>query len=110
MALVQTDDSFFSRPTWEVQLEKQKEQADKTGFVELNLIEAMNMAFDEEMGSNEKVLIMGEDVGRDGGIFRPSLALARDSPWLATAPLARCNSVASRTKLCTTTNRKLPGF
>jgi pyruvate dehydrogenase E1 component beta subunit len=70
MALVQTDDSFFSRPTWEVQLEKQKEQADKTGFVELNLIEAMNMAFDEEMGSNEKVLIMGEDVGRDGGIFR----------------------------------------
>ena len=64
------DDPFFSRPTWELQYERQKEQADKTGYVELNLIEAMNMAFDEEMTNDPKVLITGEDVGRDGGIFR----------------------------------------
>jgi pyruvate dehydrogenase E1 component beta subunit len=53
-----------------VQYEKQKEQADKTGFVELTMIEAMNMAFDEEMERDDKVMILGEDVGRDGGIFR----------------------------------------
>ncbi len=67
---MQKEDPFFSRPTWELQYERQKEQADKTGYVDLNLIEAMNMAFDEEMADDSKVLIMGEDVGRDGGIFR----------------------------------------
>ena len=75
MALSQTkapspDDQFFSKPTWQVQYEKQKEQADKTGYVDLTLIEAMNMAFDEEMARDDKVMILGEDVGRDGGIFR----------------------------------------
>ncbi len=71
MALVQaTKDPFFSQPTWEVQYERQKEQVDKSGYVELNLIEAMNMAFDEEMARDPKVMILGEDVGRDGGIFR----------------------------------------
>ena len=68
--MTERDDPFFSRPTWELQHERQKEQVDKTGYVELNLIEAMNMAFDEEMARDEKVLILGEDVGRDGGIFR----------------------------------------
>lgn len=64
------EDPFFSKPTWLVQYEKKKEEADKTGYVELNLIEAMNMAFDEEMARDPKVMILGEDVGRDGGIFR----------------------------------------
>jgi pyruvate dehydrogenase E1 component beta subunit len=63
-------DPFFSTPTWRVQYEKRKEEADTAGTVELNLIEAMNMAFDEEMARDDKVMILGEDVGRDGGIFR----------------------------------------
>jgi pyruvate dehydrogenase E1 component beta subunit len=65
-----TTDPFYSKTTWMVQYEKQKVEADKTGMVQLNLIEAMNMAFDEEMARDEKVMILGEDVGRDGGIFR----------------------------------------
>ncbi len=67
---VEKEDPFFSRPTWELQKERQGETVEKTGYVELNLIEAMNMAFDEEMAANDKVMILGEDVGRDGGIFR----------------------------------------
>lgn len=70
MMMTDREDPFFSRPTWELQYERKKDECDKTGYVELNLIEAMNMAFDEEMTNDEKVLIMGEDVGRDGGIFR----------------------------------------
>ncbi len=65
-----TQDPFYAKPTWQVQYEKQQETADKTGYVELNLIEAMNMAFDEEMQRDDKVMVLGEDVGRDGGIFR----------------------------------------
>ncbi|MGB0652259.1 MAG: alpha-ketoacid dehydrogenase subunit beta [Thermoplasmatota archaeon] len=65
-----TGDPFFSQATWSLQYQRQKEQADETGFVELNLIEAMNMAFDEEMTKDPRVMILGEDVGRDGGIFR----------------------------------------
>ncbi len=64
------DDPFFTKPTWQVQYEKNKEQCDESGFVQLNLIEAMNMAFDEEMAHDPKVMVLGEDVGRDGGIFR----------------------------------------
>ena len=64
------ENAFFSKPTWLVQYEKNKEQADASGYVKLNLIEAMNMAFDEEMATDAKVMVLGEDVGRDGGIFR----------------------------------------
>ncbi len=41
-----------------------------TETLTLNLIEAMNRAFDEEMARDDKVMILGEDVGKDGGIFR----------------------------------------
>lgn len=70
MMQVPKDDPFYSKPTWQLQYERQFEKVQETGQVNLNLIEAMNMAFDEEFARDEKVLIMGEDVGRDGGIFR----------------------------------------
>src|SRR6056297_2394029 len=36
----------------------------------LTMVEALNLALAEEMRRDEKVLVMGEDVGVDGGIFR----------------------------------------
>lgn len=44
--------------------------AAKDGVYNVNLIEAMNLAFDEEMARDGRVMILGEDVGKDGGIFR----------------------------------------
>jgi len=35
-----------------------------------NLVEAVNLALREEMERDESVLVMGEDVGLDGGVFR----------------------------------------
>ncbi|RDI96089.1 alpha-ketoacid dehydrogenase subunit beta [Meiothermus sp. QL-1] len=35
----------------------------------LNLIQAINLALDEEMRRDERVVILGEDVGRRGGVF-----------------------------------------
>lgn len=36
----------------------------------LNLVQAINLALSEEMERNPDVLILGEDVGADGGVFR----------------------------------------
>ncbi len=36
----------------------------------LNIVSAINLALDREMEKNERVVIIGEDVGREGGVFR----------------------------------------
>jgi pyruvate dehydrogenase E1 component beta subunit len=36
----------------------------------LNMVQAINLALKEEMQSDESVVILGEDVGKDGGVFR----------------------------------------
>jgi pyruvate dehydrogenase E1 component beta subunit len=36
----------------------------------LNMVEAVNQALAQEMERDAKVVVMGEDVGRDGGVFR----------------------------------------
>lgn len=35
----------------------------------VTLVQAINMALDEELRRDERVLILGEDVGRRGGVF-----------------------------------------
>lgn len=36
----------------------------------LNMVEAINLALREEMERNDRVVVLGEDVGREGGVFR----------------------------------------
>ncbi|MDP4012292.1 MAG: alpha-ketoacid dehydrogenase subunit beta [Candidatus Nanoarchaeia archaeon] len=36
----------------------------------MNMVEALNKAFHEEMKKDKKVVVLGEDVGKDGGVFR----------------------------------------
>lgn len=36
----------------------------------LNMVQAINLALKEEMKRDDSVIVMGEDVGRDGGVFR----------------------------------------
>jgi len=38
-------------------------------MAELNILEAIRLAMDEEMERDENVMVMGEDVGRKGGVF-----------------------------------------
>ena len=42
----------------------------------LNLVQAVNEALDIAMGADKRVMILGEDVGRNGGVFR-----ATDGLW-----------------------------
>lgn len=39
-------------------------------MAKLTIVEAINLALREEMERDERVVILGEDVGRDGGVFR----------------------------------------
>src|SRR5659263_676028 len=39
-------------------------------MAKLNMVQAINLALHEEMKRDPAVLVMGEDVGVDGGVFR----------------------------------------
>ncbi len=39
-------------------------------MAKLNMVEALNLAFREEMERDKRVIVLGEDVGREGGVFR----------------------------------------
>ncbi|HVP79337.1 MAG TPA: alpha-ketoacid dehydrogenase subunit beta [Thermodesulfobacteriota bacterium] len=39
-------------------------------MAKLNMVEALNLALREELGRDSRVIIFGEDVGKEGGVFR----------------------------------------
>jgi pyruvate dehydrogenase E1 component beta subunit len=41
----------------------------------LNIVEAINHALHQEMERDERVVVLGEDVGRNGGVFRVTVGL-----------------------------------
>jgi pyruvate dehydrogenase E1 component beta subunit len=41
----------------------------------MNLIGAINHTLDYEMGRDESVVVFGEDVGLEGGVFRATVGL-----------------------------------
>lgn len=41
----------------------------------LNMVQAINLALKEEMQRDKNVVLLGEDVGKDGGVFRVSEGL-----------------------------------
>jgi 2-oxoisovalerate dehydrogenase E1 component beta subunit len=44
-------------------------------MAQLTLVEAINRAIATEMARDEDVVLMGQDVGRDGGVFRATIGL-----------------------------------
>jgi len=36
----------------------------------MNMVQAINLALDQEMAKDNSIVILGEDVGKDGGVFR----------------------------------------
>ncbi len=44
-------------------------------MVETNMVGAINMALREEMERDESVVVLGEDVGKDGGVFKVTAGL-----------------------------------
>ena len=44
--------------------------------MKMNIVQAINLALRQEMKRNKNVIILGEDVGEDGGVFRVTEGLA----------------------------------
>src|SRR5437764_3731310 len=71
-------------------------------MADLTLVEAINHAFQTEVGRDESVLVMGEDVGRAGGVFRATAGL-RDrfgADRCVDTPLAEAGILGSAIGLC----------
>jgi pyruvate/2-oxoglutarate/acetoin dehydrogenase E1 component len=69
---------------------------------ELTLVEAINDAFHVELGRDPNVMVMGEDVGRAGGVFRATAGL-RDKfgpDRCVDTPLAEAGILGSAVGLC----------
>ena len=69
---------------------------------ELSIVEAINDAFHVELARDESVMVMGEDVGRAGGVFRATAGL-RDAfgpNRCFDTPLAEAGIIGSAVGLC----------
>lgn len=44
-------------------------------MAQITLVEAVNLALTRAMGDDPNVIVLGEDVGKDGGVFRATLGL-----------------------------------
>jgi pyruvate dehydrogenase E1 component beta subunit len=69
---------------------------------ELSIVEAINDAFHAELERDESVLVMGEDVGRAGGVFRATAGLReRFGPERCVdTPLAEAGILGTAVGLC----------
>jgi pyruvate/2-oxoglutarate/acetoin dehydrogenase E1 component len=69
---------------------------------ELSIVEAINDAFHVELERDESVLVMGEDVGRAGGVFRATAGLLeRFGPdRCVDTPLAEAGILGAAVGLC----------
>ncbi len=63
----------------------------------LNMVQALNLALREEMQRDERVIILGEDVGKDGGVFRVTEGLLQQygPERVVDTPLAESGIVGS---------------
>jgi pyruvate dehydrogenase E1 component beta subunit len=71
-------------------------------LAELSIVEAINDAFHVELARDDSVMVMGEDVGRAGGVFRATVGLRdRFGPDRCfDTPLAEAGIIGSAVGLC----------
>lgn len=63
----------------------------------MNIVEAVNQALKDEMGEDEDVIVYGEDVGKDGGVFRATKDLQEEfgEERCVSSPLAESGIVGT---------------
>src|SRR2546430_15031458 len=71
-------------------------------MAELTLLEAINDAFHTELARDDSVLVMGEDVGRAGGVFRATAGLQERFGMnrCVDTPLAEAGILGAAVGLC----------
>jgi len=72
-----------------------------TETVEATTVDALNMALDQALQKDKDVLILGEDVGVDGGVFRVTKNLQKKYPGrVIDTPISEAGIVGSSIGLC----------
>ena len=63
----------------------------------LTMVEALNLAMDQEMARDENVCLLGEDIGINGGVFRTTKNLQQKhgETRVIDTPLAECGIVGT---------------
>ena len=75
----------------------------------LRIVEAVRQALDEEMARDDDVLVYGEDVGVDGGVFRATQDLMENHPeQVHDSPLAEAGIVGLGVGLAATGFKPVP--
>ncbi len=65
-------------------------------MAEMNMVEALNLALRQEMSRDKNVVVLGEDVGQDGGVFRVTQNLLKKFPGrVYDTPLAESGIVGT---------------
>src|SRR4051812_44971273 len=83
-----------SRPSWR--------SCGRYWVSELTLVEAINDAFHVELGRDPSVMVIGEDVGRAGGVFRATAGLRNEygAERCVDTPLAEAGILGAAVGLC----------
>ncbi len=79
-------------------------------MAELNLVQAINLALAQEMEADERVVVLGEDVGLNGGVFRVTEGLQEKfgADRVADTPLAESGIMGSAIGLAMAGMRPVP--
>src|SRR5207248_1282736 len=74
----------------------------RAGLAELLMVEAINDGFHVELARDENVMVLGEDVGRAGGVFRATAGLRErfGADRCVDTPLAEAGILGSAVGLC----------
>ena len=63
---------------------------------QMNIVQAVNNALREEMRRDDRVVLLGEDIGRNGGVFRCTEGLIDEFPdRVFDTPLAEAGIIGS---------------
>jgi pyruvate dehydrogenase E1 component beta subunit len=76
---------------------RQKSKRGKEKMSEINMVDAINLALKQEMKKDKTVVLIGEDVGEDGGVFRVTDGLAKlyGNERVMDSPLAESGIIGS---------------
>jgi pyruvate dehydrogenase E1 component beta subunit len=63
----------------------------------MTMVEALNLALDQNMGQDDRVVVMGEDIGVNGGVFRVTKGLLEKygEHRVIDTPLAECGIIGT---------------
>jgi pyruvate dehydrogenase E1 component beta subunit len=77
---------------------------------QLNLVEAINQALEQEMAADSRVVLLGQDIGRNGGVFRVTEGLQKKFgvERVVDTPLAESGIIASSIGLAMAGMRPVP--